>query len=445
MEKLQLYFSELASLFGYKYDDSFFEYLKSISTPNNTICGKRIIEDEGCWECKNCQITTNSIYCNGCFVKEKHEGHEIYFYPSDTGVCDCGDATALKREGFCDKHKGDYDNIKDLMNYIKSSIDEKLLNNINEIFNKIFLLFIELMQNLYDNRYEIFDMLDNLEIFCDKLYNNNLSLFYFFTLKFTENYPYETNHKCFSYDENKKLITFIKSNKENKHICICPFMQIMIYLLIKRNNRQSSQYFFNLFLQTYKNKTITALCYLNCFSKLFFNDNMKSFREMEYQLINENFCTLIYQDQNIPFLEIFFEEIYSLFKFFLVKKLYRNLYEASYRFYIINKYLPRKTTIDRINSNTKIINIIIDTCCLINNEIIFENNNARIDSFINFQFEENLIYSELFFLFVIICLTHLINFDNEKITKFIFNKIFEKINEFKKYKESLSKKYIILI
>ena len=35
------------------------------------------------------------------------------------------------------------------------------------------------------------------------LYKNNLSLFYFFTLKFTENFPYETNHKCFFYDENK--------------------------------------------------------------------------------------------------------------------------------------------------------------------------------------------------------------------------------------------------
>jgi hypothetical protein len=123
----------------------------------------------------------------------------------------------------------------------------------------------------------------------------------------------------------------------------------------------------------------------------------------------------------------------------LKKKLYRYLLEASYRFYLINEYLPRKSTIDRINSTTK-INIIIDTCCLINNEIIFENNNARIDSFINFQFEENLIYSELFFLFVIICLTHIINFDNEEITKSIFNKIFEKINEFKKYKESLTKK-----
>ena len=83
-------------------------------------------------------------------------------------------------------------------------------------------------------------------------------------------------------------------------------MQTMIYLMTKRKNRQSSQYFFNLFLQTYKNKTITALCYLNCFSKLFFDDIMKPFREMEFQLINENFCTLIYQDQNIPFLETFF-------------------------------------------------------------------------------------------------------------------------------------------
>lgn len=78
-------------------------------------------------------------------MKEKHKGHEIYFYPSASGVCDCGDDTVLKREGFCDRHKGDYDNMKDLMNYIKSSIEEKLLNNINEIFNKIFLLFIDQM------------------------------------------------------------------------------------------------------------------------------------------------------------------------------------------------------------------------------------------------------------------------------------------------------------
>ena len=121
------------------------------------------------------------------------------------------------------------------------------------------------------------------------------------------------------------------------------------------------------------------------------------------------------------------------------QKLYSIFFEATYRFYIINKYLPRKTTIDRINSKTKIINIIIDTCCLINNETIFENNNAQIDSFFNNQIEKDLLYSELLSLFVIICLTHFLNFDNEEISKSLFYKIFEKINEFKKYKESLSK------
>ena len=42
MEALNQYLTEFASLFEYKYDDSFFDYLKSISTPNLTICGKEI-------------------------------------------------------------------------------------------------------------------------------------------------------------------------------------------------------------------------------------------------------------------------------------------------------------------------------------------------------------------------------------------------------------------
>ena len=71
-------------------------------------------------------------------------------------------------------------------------------------------------------------MFDELEIFTDKLFKTNLSLFYYFVLKFTENYPYETRHKCFSYDENKNLVTFIPKSKEEKHKCICPFMQVMI-------------------------------------------------------------------------------------------------------------------------------------------------------------------------------------------------------------------------
>ena len=87
------------------------------------------------------------------------------------------------------------------MNFIKSSIDEKLLDKINIIFDKIILLFIDKIKNLDDkidddqdqeeiddNENEIFKMFDTLEIFVDKLYKNNLSLLFLFTLKFTENF-----------------------------------------------------------------------------------------------------------------------------------------------------------------------------------------------------------------------------------------------------------------
>ena len=239
MEALNQYLIQIASLFGYKYDDSFFDYLKSISTPNLTVCGKEIKEGDGGWKCEDCEIY-NSIYCNECFVKEKHIGHKTYFNPAVTGFCDCGVNTVIKPKGFCDKHKGDFENMNDLMDYIKSSINDKFLNDINNIFNNIFLLFIEKIKNLNDIGYEgkkeedyddeIYKMIETLEIFGNKLYINNLSLFYLFTLKFNENFPYETNHQCFYFDENKNLISFIKKDKEIKHTCICPFMQIIIYI-----------------------------------------------------------------------------------------------------------------------------------------------------------------------------------------------------------------------
>ena len=464
MEKLQTYFTELSTLFGYKYDDSFFDYLKSISVPNSTICGKEIKLGDGGWKCKDCELDTYSIYCNDCFIKEKHLGHKILFHPAASGFCDCGVSLTLKPEGFCDKHKGDYDNINDLMNFIKSSINEKLLNNINDIFNKIISLFIDKIKDLVDKKEkeenkeekkeeekkeeekkeekeedEIYKMFDELEIFTDKLFKANLSLFYYFVLKFTENYPYETRHKCFSYDENKNLVTFIPKSKEEKHKCICPFMQVMIYILMKINTNQNTSSFFNLFFQTYKNKIITSLCFLNTFSELFYDKNLILFREMGYQLVNENLSVLVYQSQNIPFLENCFEEMLSVCDYFLKQKEYGKLMDITYRIYEIISYLPSRTTIDKINHNTKIIDIIIDICCVINNANFFENK-IKFDEFQGDRYRSDLIEIEIFCLMTIICLIHIINFDNEEIIKTVFNKIFGKLFEFKTFKESLADK-----
>ena len=453
MEALQNYFTELASIFGYKYDDSFFEYLKSISIPNNTVCGKEIIKGEGGWKCEDCELYNNSIYCNECFKKEKHIGHKTSFDPVANGFCDCGVKSILKPEGFCDKHKGDFNNTKDLMNFIESSIKKTILDLINDIFNKIFLLFIDKIKAISDNNEdeededeevdenegEIYKMFDSLENFGNRLYKNNLSLFYFFTLKFTENFPYETRHKCFSYEENKKLVSFIKKDKEKMHVCICPFFQVMIYALKKRKTKQNTNSFFNLFFQTYRNKSVTSLCFLNCFSELFYNNNLKKFREMEFQLIDENLSLIVCQEHNFPFLELCFKEIYLLCDYFLKEKDYDKLESLYSRFYLILNDISSGTIIGKIGSNEILLNIIINICCLPNNENVFENK-IKFQIFQTNGYKFKLANIEIYCLRTIINLTHIINFDDKKIVDFIFNVIFEKIYKFKRYKESLPDK-----
>ena len=243
----------------------------------------------------------------------------------------------------------------------------------------------------------------------------------------------------FSYDENKNLVTFIKKDKEKKHNCICPFMQVMIYVLMKRNTKQNSLSFFNFFLQTYKNKIITSLCYLNCFSELFYNTNLQNFREMDFQLVNENLSILVYQDGNIPFLETCFEEIYFVCDNFLEKKYYVNLESISDRLSLMMIYFPNKATINKMNYNIKIINIIINICCLINNSNIVENDTK----FIKFQkerFEICLFLTELHYSVIIISLIHIVDFDNKEVINSIFNILFEKLKKDKEYKEGWKNK-----
>ena len=442
MEKLQLNLIEIAKLFGYKYDDFFFVYLSSISNQNTTNCGKEILKGEGGWTCEDCGLVFDAIYCNDCFIKEKHKGHKAYCEPNSYGFCDCGNKSSIKPEGFCNKHKGNYDNINDLMNFIKSSIPEVFLDSLNIILKNIFSLFIDKIKDLSDlykkEDDELYEMFNCLESFCEKLSKTNLSLFYFVTLKFTENFPYETNHKCFYYDENKNIISFIKRDINNKHKCICPFMQVMIYALNRRINKQNSSKFFNLFLQTYKNKIMTSLCFLNCFSELFSKENLKDFIYMGYQLVNE-IGYLVYQEQNIPFLQSFFEEIYSTCQFVLNEKDYLKLHSIFEQFFQVMTHLPSLEILDKINSNLNILKLIIDICCIINNLNVFENKN-KFDSFRRDGFNSDLFIIEVYSLKVIIPLIKIINFDNEKTVDFIFNILLDKLFENKKYKESLPDK-----
>ena len=452
MEKINLYLNEIAKLFGYEYNELFFSYLKSISQPNNQVCNKCIPNGEGGWKCLDCEIDSLSLICNVCFSKskDKHKGHKISFDPSNNGYCDCGDPNVILEEAFCPDHKGPFTNEKDLMNYIKNSFDEKLLFSIDNILNNIFNMLIEKINNLYNKCYdnqqqkndeegELFNMIDILISFCSNLYINNLGLFYFVTLKFTENFPFETNHKCFKYKEDESLIIMIKENQFEKHNCICPFFQILINVLMTRKTIHDSENFFSLFIQNYKNKLITSLSFLHTFTQLFSNDNLTIFRGMGYQLLSDQLSELVYEEKNIKFLENFYIEIYNKAKEYLDLKNYINAEQVFSKLYEIIIYLPKLKIIDKIKSNFSIFNIIIDTICLINNLNVFENK-IKFTIYQRDGYLYNLYNCDLNCLITAVLICELFDFNNLNLVKLLFNKLILQLKDDKKYKESLPDK-----
>lgn len=56
--------------------------------------------------CKTCGLSSASCICVFCFDAGDHEGHDFYISRSDYGCCDCGDAYAWRKSGFCRHHPG---------------------------------------------------------------------------------------------------------------------------------------------------------------------------------------------------------------------------------------------------------------------------------------------------------------------------------------------------
>ena len=466
MEKLKQNIDEIAKSFGYEYNDEFFSYLKSISKENKQVCNRHVAKGEGGWKCTDCELDTLMLICNDCFTKSKdvHKGHRIMFNPNSSGYCDCGDPNVLVKEGFCPDHKGPIDNQKDLMKFIKESIDENILNKINLLLEDIFLLLMEkinILSNMQSDekekeeekkeeeneknkekeiiKNELFSMLEEFISFCSNLYKNNLGLFYFVTLKFTENYPFETNHKCFKYEEEENSITIIKENPSEKHKCICPFFQLLIYKLIENKSDFNKDTFFTLFIQNYKNKLITSISFLHSFVYLHDNDNLSIFRRMGYQLLSDQLSILVHSEKNQYFLENLFNEIYDKYKLYLDTNKKEEAEELIYNLYKIVEYLPKISLIDKYYSDIILKDSIIDIICLLNNKNVFESN-LKFNEFQREGYLSDLLNCEIYSIFTLLLISNVVDYNNLENVKHIFNKIILKIKEYKAYKEKLASK-----
>ena len=176
MDKLKDNLNKIAKLFGQPYNQKFFMYLKEISKPNNRVCNREVQKGEGGWKCLDCELDSLAIFCTTCFNKgrERHKGHKVLFNPTCRGFCDCGDPTVYVREGFCPEHKGPFTSLKEIKDFIITNIDEKLLNDINNILDEIFLLLIEKINVIFNEKIkeelketietELFNMIDEIII-----------------------------------------------------------------------------------------------------------------------------------------------------------------------------------------------------------------------------------------------------------------------------------------
>lgn len=80
--------------------------LERSSAGVRAVCGSVWGQNDLAYRCRTCENDPTCAICVPCFQNGNHKDHDYSIMYTGGGCCDCGDATAWKREGFCSKHKG---------------------------------------------------------------------------------------------------------------------------------------------------------------------------------------------------------------------------------------------------------------------------------------------------------------------------------------------------
>lgn len=89
---------------------------RKINLRHSKVCGKILTSHDVGVYCQECSVIKNSIICLDCFEKGDHRGHNFTIKQKVSGMCDCGDPSAWKKEGYCSDHIGIEEACEDLDN-----------------------------------------------------------------------------------------------------------------------------------------------------------------------------------------------------------------------------------------------------------------------------------------------------------------------------------------
>ncbi|KAK3163882.1 hypothetical protein QOZ80_1AG0009690 [Eleusine coracana subsp. coracana] len=101
--------------------EAMLEDLEHSSEGERAVCGSVWGQNDLAYRCRTCENDPTCAICVPCFQNGDHKDHDYSIMYTGGGCCDCGDATAWKREGFCSKHKG-AEQIKPLPEELASSV-----------------------------------------------------------------------------------------------------------------------------------------------------------------------------------------------------------------------------------------------------------------------------------------------------------------------------------
>ncbi|RLN23509.1 hypothetical protein C2845_PM07G01520 [Panicum miliaceum] len=107
-------------MFNYE-PEAMLDVLEHSSAGERAVCGSVWGQSDLAYRCRTCENDPTCAICVPCFQNGNHKDHDYSIMYTGGGCCDCGDATAWKREGFCSKHKG-ADQIKPLPEELAHSV-----------------------------------------------------------------------------------------------------------------------------------------------------------------------------------------------------------------------------------------------------------------------------------------------------------------------------------
>ena len=463
---------QFPKLFNEKFEtlEEALNLLKEISLPNNYVCANIIKEVPG-WTCTECSKYTDSIFCHDCYKRFKHvhKEHHLFFLPKSGGMCGCGEPEAMHK--FCPQHSGPHIDQIQINEYISKVFQKDILEKLKLFFNTFFLKFSnyfaltekcksfcpEIFDKKFNNEEEenpdLFNekkdiiflkrnfciIFQNLLHFLRLITENNLGMLYLIANYFLENHfknniiedDYKTNHRCVKFDT--KEIEII--NKDEIHICQCPFFTL--FLLNWRDNisHDENQKFLLTFTRNFPLKHAFGVIYF-CFQNQILNNNNIYIINNRIQFILDYTTKMLAEKTNIieETYDLFYEcfskymkspkakDEYGVYKEEILQKLNSQVETLEIDCELFSMPITRKLMCDK----TSLMKRIIDSLCLIHNEIEFKSIFPH-PSFQEKGCSQNFINLELKLLGIIECINMFTQWDKIENVKDIFKYIINKI------------------